>query len=141
MAKTEDEKRDAYYRRKYGVGLDWYNARLVAQDDRCGICRRPQESFTKRFAIDHDHSWKKVKIETGQTRVTPYAAASYCGKAVEKGRRTKREAVRAVKEALKIMSCRGLLCPFCNRGLRYYADCPNRLANAAEYLKRHQNAG
>lgn len=143
MAKTEDQKRDAYYRKKYGVGLDWYNARLVEQDHKCGICHRPQEHFNKRLAIDHDHGWKRVKVR--QPYVMPatrswFADAVYLGRIFRTVGATKRDAVKFVKGLLRAASCRGLLCPFCNRGLRYYADNPNRLANAAEYLKRHQNA-
>lgn len=140
MPKTEDQKRDAYYRKKYGVGLDWYNARFAEQGGCCGICRRPQEHFTKRFAVDHDHSYKKVKVIATKIADIWFAYADYIGQRWKQETYKKAESVRKVKLALKKMSCRGLLCPFCNRGLRYYADDPTRLANAAEYLKRHQNA-
>ena len=134
MARTEDQKRDAYYTKKYGVGLAWYNARFKEQNGCCGICRRPQDQFSKRFAVDHDHGWKKVKILTDGL----WAAATYRGQRSAQGS-NKRDAVRQMKSLLKKLSCRGLLCPFCNRGLRFYADDPMRLANAAEYLRKHQN--
>jgi len=141
MPKTEEQKRDAYYRKKYGVGLDWYDARFKEQGGCCGICRRPQEQFTKRFAIDHDHGWKKSRVITDKLGKEWMAEAMYVGTLFRADRQSRKpDAIRKVKEKLKFRSCRGLLCPFCNRGLRFYADDPNRLANAAEYLKRHQNA-
>jgi hypothetical protein len=146
MPKTEDQKRDAYYRKKYGVGLDWYEARFKEQGGCCGICRRPQEHFTKRFAVDHDHAYKKVKIESGKNLSASendhgwFARAFYVGRFYRADRPKKADAVRAVKASLKTASCRGLLCPFCNRGLRFYADAPIRLLGAAAYLEKHQNA-
>jgi hypothetical protein len=139
MAKTPDQKRDDYYRKKYGVGLDWYNARLVEQGHKCGICRRPQEQFSKRMAVDHDHSYKKPALETWKD-VVWFAAATYLQARIVSRGKTKNEAKRNLRRELKAKSCRGLLCPWCNRGLRYYADCPNRLQNAAIYLRKHQNA-
>ena len=139
MAKTEDQKRDAYYLKKYGVGLDWYNARFREQGGCCGICRRPQELFNKRFAVDHDHAYKRVKIEVWQD-VVWFARAAYLNRVALSRHNTKNGVKRNIRATLKAQSCRGLLCPWCNRGLRFYADDPTRLANAAEYLKRHQNA-
>jgi len=139
MPKTEDQKRDAYYRKKYGVGLDWYNARFAGQGGCCGICRRPQEHFTKRFAVDHDHSWRKVGIEVWND-VIWFAAATYLELRTLASGKSKNEAKRNLRAKLKFMSCRGLLCPWCNRGLRFYADAPIRLLGAAAYLEKHQNA-
>ena len=141
MARTEDQKRDAYYTKKYGVGLDWYEARLVEQDRRCGICRRPQETFKYRFAIDHCHKLPRLKIWTEKMAAGSWwAGVDVFGWMIDYVSKKKHEAIRGVRRKLKARSCRGLLCPFCNRGLRYYDDDPTRLANASEYLRRHQNA-
>lgn len=140
---AEDKKRDSYYRRKYFVTLDWYNRRFEEQNGCCGICRRPQNLFTKRFAVDHCHLWSVIKIETCKVNGEWYACTSNNAPAhylAEGGGKTKSQAIRSVRHDLRRKSVRGLLCPFCNRGLRFYADDPTRLANAAEYLRRHQNA-
>ena len=140
MAKTEDQKRDAYYLKKYGVGLQWYNARFKEQNGCCGICHRPQEQFSKRFAVDHDHGYKKWSMLENWKDVVWFSAATYQQVRTVASGKTKNEAKRNLRQMVKTKSCRGLLCPFCNRGLRYYADDPMRLANAAEYLRKHQNA-
>lgn len=142
MPKTAEQKRDAYYRKKYGVGLDWYEARFEEQGGCCAICRRPQSDFSKRFAVDHDHGWKKVKVRQPYKMPAThewFADAIYLGKIFKSMQATKSLVIRAVKNLVRAASCRGLLCPFCNRGLRYYSDCPNRLQNAAIYLRKHQN--
>jgi hypothetical protein len=49
---------------------------------------------------------------------------------------TKSEAVQKVRQRLKRLSVRGVLCMKCNRGLELYRDDPALLLNAAEYLKQ-----
>lgn len=58
---TSDEKRDKYYRKKYGVGLDWYNQKLKEQNYSCAICKKHESQFKKRLSLDHDH-------KTGEAR-------------------------------------------------------------------------
>jgi hypothetical protein len=91
--------------------------------------------------VDHDHGHKHVKIKTMKFLDGCWnASAVYMQDLITSSARKKSEAVRRARQEIKKRSCRGLLCPFCNRGLRYYADCPNRLQNAAIYLRKHQNA-
>jgi Recombination endonuclease VII len=56
--------RDAYYRRAYGVSLEWYRAALAMQNGLCAICHRPPDPSYRphpRLVVDHDH-------ETGRAR-------------------------------------------------------------------------
>ncbi len=48
-------------RRVYGVTPEMYAAMLAEQNSCCPICLRPQSTFRRGFAIDHDH-------RTGLTR-------------------------------------------------------------------------
>ncbi len=86
-------KANAEMRRKYGIGIDYYEQMFADQDGQCAICGRP--AGEERLAIDHDH-------QTGHVR--------------------------------------GLLCPSCNNGLGRFADSPNRLRAAADYLERTGDA-
>ena len=139
----DEHARDLRLRRTYGITLDEYKAMLAFQGECCGICKRPQETFKNSLSVDHWHNHTKVHIESrkgiGVIKESRWVArAEYCGQTIELGGPTKSAAIRSVRKYLKRMSVRGLLCHFCNRGLRYYADDPVRLANAAEYLRRHQ---
>lgn len=42
----------------------------------------------------------------------------------------------AVDHCHKTLRIRGLLCPFCNRGLRYYQDDPESMERAGIYLRQ-----
>lgn len=56
-----DEKRDRYLRRKYGITLAEYNAKLAAQGDRCDVCRKHKSEFKKNLAVDHNHKTNKIR--------------------------------------------------------------------------------
>lgn len=50
--------RNKRYANKYGVTIEWYEARLIEQSGGCAICGNPPDSGSKmhpRLAIDHDH--------------------------------------------------------------------------------------
>lgn len=46
---------------RYGMSIDAYNKLLSTQDNRCAICKRHEDSFKRRLAIDHDHITNKVR--------------------------------------------------------------------------------
>ena len=52
-------KNPGYHRlHTHGLSIDDYNAILLRQDSKCGICREP---LTGRTHVDHDHSTGKVR--------------------------------------------------------------------------------
>ena len=134
-----DKARDRYYQRRFGISLRDYEEMFEDQKGCCGICKRPQATFKNRLAVDHDHGFKKIEIKTTKHPVDKMwtawveKPANYACMSVQI---KKADAVRSVKAMLKTKSVRGLLCPWCNRGLRYYADDPKRLQGAADYLRR-----
>lgn len=52
-------------RRSFGLTLEQYDTRLVAQNGVCALCRRPETAVLKgklkRLAVDHDHLTGKVR--------------------------------------------------------------------------------
>lgn len=126
----------------YGITLKDYKKLCKVHDENCWICGRPPG--TKRLAVEHDHSWKKVKIQTAKglkynTSAHPWTAwgeynnGAYCGTG-----KTRSDALRKVREEMRRDSVRGVACSWCNRGLRYYHDRPDLLESAAAYLRNFQ---
>lgn len=58
-AAQPDARRDAYYRREYGITLAEYERLLVEQGGRCAICRR--RPGRRRLSVDHDHTTGRVR--------------------------------------------------------------------------------
>lgn len=153
MTRTEAQKRDAYYRKKYGVGLDWYEAKFEEQGRACGICKEPPEEGV-RLAVDHDHKWKYFKLDTWKEDEFCWASRlaeeqeEFCAQAyrdkpgicyIGLGQK-KHQAIQEIRRELQRLSVRGLLCFKCNTTLRKLYDNATIAANAAEYLRKHQNA-
>lgn len=53
-------RRDAQYRRLYGIGLADYETILKRQQGRCAICRA-QPPRNAHLHVDHDHATSKVR--------------------------------------------------------------------------------
>jgi hypothetical protein len=136
-----DEATDRRLKKTYGVGLDWYDHQIGIQNGGCWICE--SKPGTRRLHVDHDHSWKKIKIIAFK-EAAPYlgfwAASAVYGTTEYTGHGAKKSlAIRMVKDKLKQASVRGLLCYSCNAGLQKYKDSPDLFRRAADYLERHQN--
>lgn len=60
-----DYFRNLHFKRRYGVTLEWYEAKLVEQDGKCAICRKPETLRIKgklcRLAVDHCHDSKSAR--------------------------------------------------------------------------------
>ena len=103
-----DQAADKLLRQKYGVGLDWYNAKFKEQGG-CAICG--DHGKTRRLNVDHDHHWVDVKIVStkndfqGWDSEATYRGVLHCAHGASKS-----EAIREMKAILKRESVRGLLC-------------------------------
>lgn len=58
---TKREKLDKYYKKKYGVGLDYYEEKWKTQKKACDLCKRPRKSGQRRFALDHSHTTQQPR--------------------------------------------------------------------------------
>jgi len=125
-------------KREYGRGLDWYNAQFKEQNGGCAVCW--DGPGTRRLNIDHDHAWKKVKIEAIKVGFGIWSAkGAYNGELYTAAGGTKSSAIRQLKEKLLSASVRGLLCHRCNRALVLFRDDEEYLEAAAEYLRRFRS--
>lgn len=116
----------------YGITLSEYDAMLKSQGSVCKICQRPPTN--RRLHTDHCHSLVRTKISSFKALPGKWVA-TIDELGIERFGSTKSEAVRKTRQALKRKSVRGLLCSWCNRGLRYYHDDPDILASASLYIK------
>ena len=55
-SKSDEEKRDAQYRRIYGISLAEYDVMLEAQNGVCAICSTDTPGGKGRFVVDHCHT-------------------------------------------------------------------------------------
>ena len=127
-----DRAADLRLRKAYNITLADYEYLDKVGGGGCWICGRP--ATNNRLHVDHDHGWKKVKIETLKIFAewhawATYNAITYCGYGAKKSL-----AVLPVKRQLLRASVRGLLCYQHNAGLQKFADTPEWLRSAALYL-------
>ena len=133
-----DKATDARLQKSYNRNLAWYDKQLKEQGGGCSICFRPPG--TRRLHVDHDHSWKKIKVEAKQHPLSKNwrASAVYLGKEYVSGGAKKSLAIKSVKRMMLRDSVRGLLCYTHNAGLQKFQDDPDLLRSAAVYLENHQ---
>jgi hypothetical protein len=134
-----DHATDLRLQKAYNRDLKWYNKQLAEQNFGCAVCARPPG--TRRLHVDHDHSWKKVKVEADRNCSCDcwHALAVYNGREYKAVEAKKSLAIRGVKRQMLRASVRGLLCYPCNAGLQKFVDNPELLRSAADYLARHQS--
>lgn len=130
--KMTPKQRDAYYRRKYGITAAEHDGR---GKNGCEICG----SRGKKRGLHADHDPRIRKSKISMVRV----GSDWRAEALDKMKVTvgvsAKEARKEMREWLKTLSYRGAICFNCNRGLRCFFDDPERLNNAALYLRAFQN--
>ena len=60
-AKTQDYRRCAHYRHRYGITLEEYDNMLAVQGGRCAICSSEYAGPKGRFHVDHDHETQEIR--------------------------------------------------------------------------------
>lgn len=127
----------------YGITIKEYEERLAQQNGCCAVCLKPPRTLA--LSVDHDHKCKYLKLNVRDGVVGFVAQVKYSTVTPESPYYfltgvgdTKSEARAMLKDRLKRASIRGLLCVWCNTGLRKYRDNPENLFRAAAYLRRHQ---
>jgi hypothetical protein len=130
--KQQDKETSARLLRTYGITLEEYNVILDWQRGVCAICHKPPTN--RRLHTDHCHKFVKQKITT--YKFNGQWIAEVKGTAIQTMNPVKSVAIATTRQKLKANSVRGLLCSWCNRGLRYYHDNPEFLLNASEYIQK-----
>lgn len=76
MAKSSPEETEQFYLKnnlqRYGLTVDQYEAKVVAQDNKCAICGQPPAAThrkNRRLFVDHDHTKDADKVKGGDRGV------------------------------------------------------------------------
>jgi hypothetical protein len=137
-----DRAADSRLKKTYNISLTDYENLLAMNDGKCWICDRPPGE--RRLHVDHDHSYKKVKIATFQLSSRPgtwTATGEYNGVDYLANAPKRSLAVRDLKRQLLRASIRGLLCYNHNSGLQKFSDKSEWLGSAAAYLAKFVTKG
>lgn len=119
-------KNREYFRRK---GREWYNAnreRSIAASTEWAKAN-PEKKLATRRKSDRRAKYGIEPHEVEAMKITQDCKCAIC--------KTKFEEEPHVDHCHSTGRVRGLLCRKCNLGLGYFADDPDRLRAAAEYLK------
>ena len=131
-----DKAADQRLQKTYNITLREYEEMAKQNNGCCWVSGKP--AGTRRLHVDHDHSWKKVKIDTAKLK-GGWCASGIYNKVEYVGFNTKKSlAVRKVKRDLLRASVRGLLSYQINSGLQKFGDDPRLLRAAADYLENFQ---
>lgn len=135
---SEREKTNRRLIKAYGITLEEYEQMLADQGGVCKICGNPPKK--NRLSTDHDHRFTKTKYSKIKHRSvwSVWVGDPMTSTLIASDKRL-RLAIRAIKHQLKRESVRGLLCVYCNRGLRFFNDDPRKLLSAAAYITEFQN--
>lgn len=129
----QDKATSARLLKTYGISLVEYEELLEAQGGVCAVCFNPPTN--RRLHTDHCHKFVKLKVHSKKNLSGEWTSWVE-GYDIVRSAPRKSDAIGMVKHLLKRKSIRGLLCAWCNRGLRYYHDDPEILASASRYIKK-----
>jgi hypothetical protein len=127
-----DRATDARLQKSYNITLKDRAYLESLHDGKCWICGLPP--VTRGLHVDHDHSWKKVKIEVSKLGDKWATSATYNGVGYGASATKRSLAVRDLKLKLLRASVRGLLCYNHNTAIAKFRDSTDDLISAAEYL-------
>jgi hypothetical protein len=131
-----DKEADRRLQKTYNITLREYDEMARRSNGLCWVSGKP--AGTRRLHVDHDHSWKKVKIETTKLKEGWEAVATYNGSEFVGFNAKKSLVIRKVKRDLLRASVRGLLSYQINSGIQKFGDDPRLLRAAADYLENFQ---
>lgn len=137
MSNNADKAREKRYIKKYNKTLAEYNAMFAKQKGVCKICGKPPTG--RPLHIEHDHKLRYIKIRTTKLQNGWLAEAADAKYGVVITRKTKSEAIQAVRREMLSQSVRGLVCWACNSMLKWGSDNPDILRKGAEYLEDYRN--
>jgi hypothetical protein len=127
-----DRATDLRLQKAYNISLADYNYLDEKGYHGCWVCGRP--AANNRLHVDHDHSWKKVKINTNKHEEQWAASAKYNENSFVCFGSKKSLAIRGLKKMLLRASVRGLLCYQHNAGLQKFSDNSVWLLRASDYI-------
>lgn len=130
-----DKERNKRLIKTYGITLEEYNQMLQEQGGGCQICKKIPEVGAKSLHVDHCHKHKYVKLVSLKTDDLWTVSCNYRDRLVTANGKKINDVKKEVRQKLKKLSVRGLLCFCCNRGLRLWFDNYDNMYSAACYLK------
>lgn len=146
MTKKEKAK-DSRLQRTYNVTLKERKSRAKKQNNKCILCRKKRNAKgeVKELHVDHWHAIANVKIKLVRLKKNFWQAynESFNKYGYHLPERTytfkssnKKKAKKYVRQKLKKMANRGLVCWPCNSGLHRWDDL-EKLKRAVKYLEEY----
>lgn len=132
----EELKKDRYYHNRYGITLAEFQE---MSKDGCWACGAFGK--TKALHVDHDHKLSHLKIKSLKLMdgLTWWACVNVRGISIEFFGKSKSEAIQGIRQKLKRLSVRGVLCWADNAALRKLRDRADVAEKLAAYLRRYES--
>lgn len=129
----DDAKREKYLQKTYNISLAEFQSMA---DDGCMGCGAFGK--TRSLHVDHDHALARKKIKAywdgggwwAMCDELPWLKSSWSSK--------KYDAIRVLKQRIKRLSVRGVLCFSCNSALKKLRDSADIAEKLARYLRHYE---